>query len=81
MADADSMRTIEPYKALRRFSPENTHILADLDWADILTPEDKRGLTPLFWAHLLPYGEVKLNMTRRLLLSDGETPSPDDETP
>jgi hypothetical protein len=34
-----------------------------------LTPEDRLGLTPLFWSHVLPYGEVKLNMTSRLPLS------------
>jgi hypothetical protein len=28
------------------------------EWAGVLTPEDLRGLTPLFWAHVLPYGEV-----------------------
>jgi len=33
-----------------------------------LTAEDQRGLTPLFWSHVLPYGEVKLNMTSRLSL-------------
>ncbi|MDX6573987.1 MAG: hypothetical protein QOC86_3143, partial [Gaiellales bacterium] len=43
------------------------------EWADVLTPEDLRGLTPLFWAHVLPYGEVKLNMTRRLALSATQT--------
>lgn len=31
-------------------------------------PEDRRGLTPLFWTHVLPYGEVKLNMDTRLHL-------------
>ena len=36
-------------------------------------PEDLRGLTPLFWAHVLPYGEVKLNMTRRLALNAAQT--------
>jgi TnpA family transposase len=41
-------------------------ILAQPEWADVLTPEDLRGLTPLFWSHVPPYGEVKLNMTRRL---------------
>jgi hypothetical protein len=35
----------------------------------VLTPGDQRGLTPLFWSHVLPYGEVKLNMTSRLPLS------------
>ncbi|WP_159850788.1 hypothetical protein [Nocardia sp. CY41] len=29
----------------------------------------QRGVTPLFWDHVLPYGEVKLNMTSRLTLS------------
>jgi len=41
-------------------------ILAEDDWAELLTPEDRRGLTPLFWHHVLPYGEVKLDMTTRL---------------
>lgn len=34
----------------------------------MLTSEDRRGLTPLFWSHALPYGEVKLNMNSRLTL-------------
>jgi TnpA family transposase len=46
-------------------------VLADDDWADTLTIEDRRGLTPLFWTHVLPYGEVKLNMTSRLTLGTG----------
>ena len=44
-------------------------LLAEPDWDDVLDPEDRRGLTPLFWSHVLPYGEVKLNMTSRLPLS------------
>ena len=48
-------------------------ILAGPEWAGVLTPEDLRGLTPLFWAHVLPYGEVKLNMTRRLALTAAQT--------
>jgi hypothetical protein len=43
-------------------------LLAEPEWADALAPEDRRGLTPLFWSHVLPYGEVKLNMTSRLTL-------------
>ena len=27
-------------------------VLAEPAWADPLTPEDRRGLTPLFWAHV-----------------------------
>ena len=37
-------------------------------WLDALTVA-KRRLTPLFWSHILLYGEVKLHMTRRLALS------------
>jgi TnpA family transposase len=44
-------------------------LLADPEWATILTDEDRHGLTPLFWLHMLPYGEIKLNMSRRLQLS------------
>jgi TnpA family transposase len=43
-------------------------VLADQTWADRLTAEDRRGLTPLFWAHVAPYGEVRLDMGRRLPL-------------
>ncbi|MFC9553781.1 Tn3 family transposase [Rhodococcus sp. NPDC056960] len=45
-------------------------VLADPDWVGVLTAEDERGLTPLFWSHVLPYGEVKLNMNTRLALSE-----------
>ena len=44
-------------------------ILADPDWDGVLTAEDERGLTPLFWSHVLPYGEVKLDMNTRLALT------------
>jgi TnpA family transposase len=56
-------------------------ILAEPEWASVLTPEDLRGLTPLFRAHVLPYGEVKLNMTRRLALSAAQITDPDDQYP
>jgi TnpA family transposase len=49
-------------------------ILAEPEWARVLTAEDLRGLTPLCWAHVRPYGEVRLNMTRRLALSASHTP-------
>lgn len=41
-------------------------VLAEDAWADMLTTEDRRGITPLFWQHVLPYGEVKLDMAARL---------------
>ncbi|MEV6097757.1 hypothetical protein [Nocardia sp. NPDC051981] len=43
-------------------------ILADPEWDGVLTAEDERVLTPLFWSHVLPYGEVELNMNSRLAL-------------
>ncbi len=33
-----------------------------------LTDADRRGLTPLFWTHVLPYGEVHLDLGKRLSL-------------
>lgn len=44
-------------------------VLIDDAWANRLTVAGRRGLNPLFWAHVAPYGEVGLNMTRRLSLS------------
>ncbi|WP_344953924.1 Tn3 family transposase, partial [Sphaerisporangium flaviroseum] len=44
-------------------------VLAEQQWADLLTPADRRGLTPLFWQHVRPYGEVRLNMAARLPIS------------
>ena len=41
-------------------------ILADPEWQDVHTPEDRRELTALFSAHVQPYGEITLNMTKRL---------------
>jgi len=55
-------------------------VLALPGWVGVLTAEDKRGLTPLFWSHILPYGEVKLNMARRLALSGPAPPALDRET-
>jgi hypothetical protein len=43
-------------------------VLADDDWAEALTPADRRGLTPLFWSHIAPYGEVRLDLRNRLSL-------------
>jgi Tn3 transposase DDE domain len=43
-------------------------VLAGEDWAAALTDADRRGLTPLFWTHVAPYGKVKLDMNSRLTL-------------
>ncbi len=49
-------------------------VLTDEEWAAALTDADRRGLTPLFWTHVAPYGEVKLDMTSRLALRELPTP-------
>jgi hypothetical protein len=41
-------------------------VLAEEEWAAMLGPADRRGLTPLFWQHVRPYGEVRLDMGARL---------------
>jgi TnpA family transposase len=41
-------------------------VLAEEEWAGMLGPADRRGLTPLFWQHVRPYGEVRLDMGARL---------------
>ena len=49
-------------------------VLAEPAWGEALTPADQRGLTPLFWTHVLPYGEVKLDMSARLTLGSAIAP-------
>lgn len=52
-------------------------VLAEDQRIQLLIPEDRRGPTPLFWQHVLPYGEVKLDMTARLNIpTDGPADSP-----
>ena len=41
-------------------------VLADNAWSSRLTEEDRRGLSPLFWAHVNPYGRFRLDMDRHL---------------
>jgi hypothetical protein len=49
------------------------NVLADRGWAELLGEEDRRALSPLFWSHINPYGEVRLDMSSRLTLRDGTT--------
>ncbi|MEV5711675.1 transposase [Actinoallomurus sp. NPDC052274] len=44
-------------------------VLRDSEWAERLTPEDRRGLSPLFWTHINPYGRFRLDMDARLDLT------------
>lgn len=41
---------------------------------DSVGPDERRGLTPLFWTHVNPYGRFQLNMDTRLDL-DGTAPA------
>lgn len=44
-------------------------ILLDPAWANKLTPEDKRALTPLIHAHINPYGLFPLDLYKRLTIN------------
>jgi hypothetical protein len=51
-------------------------ILAEPEWSKRMTDEDRRALSPLFWAHVNPYGRFVLDMDSRLdLASPLKTPS------
>ena len=41
-------------------------VLAEPAWLARMTPADVRGLTPLVWGHVSPYGAFDLDMERRL---------------
>lgn len=41
-------------------------VLAEPPWRERMTAADERGLTPLIWSHVSPYGTFDLDMNRRL---------------
>ena len=47
-------------------------ILAEPEWSERMTEEDRRALSPLFWTHVNPYGRFVLDMDSRLDLATGE---------
>lgn len=49
-------------------------VLAEPAWYERFTPADRHGLTPLFWFHVRPYGEVNLDLGSRLDISAGAKP-------
>jgi hypothetical protein len=51
-------------RSSRRSSANSTPILLCKLLAE--APADRRGLTPLFWQDVRPYGEVRLDMGSRL---------------
>ena len=54
-------------------------MLALAEWEGVLTVDDRRGLTPLLWSRILAYGEVRLNMARRLALGSPTPPALDED--
>ena len=45
-------------------------ILSEPKWMDTMQSEDLRGLTPLFWSHVNPYGTFRLDLNERLPLQN-----------
>lgn len=43
-------------------------VLAEPAWMARMGPDERRGLTPLGWGHVNPYGKFHLDMTARLPL-------------
>ena len=43
-------------------------VLTDSHWYDRMTAADWRGLSPLFYVHVNPYGHFDLDMASRLAL-------------
>jgi TnpA family transposase len=41
-------------------------VLSEPSWMNMMQTEDLRGLTPLFWNHVNPYGTFRLNLDERL---------------
>ena len=44
-------------------------VLAEPEWRGRMTTEDWRGLTPLIYQNVNPYGRIELDMTQRLALA------------
>jgi hypothetical protein len=51
-------------------TPMLQEVLARPGWEERLTPRDLRGLTPLLYAHVTPYGRFQLDMASRLALAE-----------
>ncbi len=43
-------------------------VLSEPIWAERMGPNERRGITPLAWGHVNPYGTFRLDMTARLPL-------------
>jgi TnpA family transposase len=47
-------------------------VLADAQWSALLGPADRRELTPLFWGHIHPNGEARLDLSARLDIASSQ---------
>ena len=43
-------------------------VLSEKEWFDRMQPEDFRGLNPLFYGHVNPYGMLNFDMNERLII-------------
>ena len=47
-------------------------VLSEPAWMNQITKEDLRGLTPLIYSNVNPYGLIRLNMAERLTIEPAE---------
>lgn len=45
-------------------------ILGEKDWLALMKPEDMRGLSPLIYSHVNPYGLFALDFSKRLIIEE-----------
>jgi hypothetical protein len=45
-------------------------VLSEKEWLDKMQSEDFRGMTPLFYGHITPYGEFQLDMNKRINIEE-----------
>jgi TnpA family transposase len=50
-------------------------VLEVAEFHDLIGPNERRALTPLFWSNINPYGRFRLDMDTRLDLSGGNSPT------
>ncbi|MFB8043787.1 hypothetical protein ACFC8F_21180 [Streptomyces hydrogenans] len=65
---ANSRPGPSPARSGSRHGRRSTPVLAEQEWADELTAEDRRALTTLFWSNINPYGRFRLDMDKHLEL-------------
>ena len=48
-------------------------VISESDWLDKMTEEDKRAISPLLQEHINPYGQIQLDMSKRLKIKNPKT--------